>query len=74
MESKYEAQSMSPGLRQAHINLDKTVEQCFRSKAFADDSERLIFLLDRYDKTITPLNKPTLVRRKKTSPDHEVSA
>jgi hypothetical protein len=74
MESKYEAKSMSLGLRQAHIDLDKAVERCFRSRGFADDSERLTFLLDRYDKTTTPLNKPTLARRKKPSPDREVSA
>jgi hypothetical protein len=74
MEAKYEARSMSLGLKQSHMTVDKAVEKCFRAKPFADDTERLVFLLDRYDRTVTPLNKPKSARRRRAGSESEVTA
>ncbi len=46
----YDPDKMPAGLRQAHHNLDVAIEQCYRTKPFASDEERLEHLFNLYEK------------------------
>ena len=46
----YDPDKMPDGLRQAHHNLDIAIEQCYRTKPFASDEERLEHLFNLYEK------------------------
>lgn len=45
----YDPDNMPDGLRQAHHNLDIAIEQCYRTKPFASDEERLEHLFTLYE-------------------------
>lgn len=45
----YDPDKMPDGLRQAHHNLDLAIEQCYRTKPFASDEERLEHLFALYE-------------------------
>lgn len=45
----YDPDKMPKGLRQAHEDLDKAVEQCYRLQPFTSDSERLEYLFKLYE-------------------------
>jgi hypothetical protein len=52
---------MPQGLREAHHQLDLAVEQCYRSKPFESDEERLEYLFKLYEQMIAEeKNKGTL--------------
>jgi hypothetical protein len=40
---------MPEGLRKAYHALDKAIEQCYRSKPFESDEERLEYLFKMYE-------------------------
>lgn len=46
----YDPKKMPEDLRKAHANLDRAVEQCYRSTPFDSDEERLAFLLKMYER------------------------
>ncbi len=46
----YDPNSMPPSLVKAHQNLDKAVELAYRSQPFQNDSKRVEFLFELYDK------------------------
>lgn len=48
----YDPDKMPQGLRDAHHQLDLAVEQCYRSKPFDDDEERLAFLFKLYEQMV----------------------
>ncbi len=48
----YDPDKMPDGLREAHHELDLTVERCYRSKPFANDEERLEYLFKLYEQMI----------------------
>lgn len=48
----YNPETMPEPLKQAHETLDKAVEKCYRDKPFADSSERVAFLFQRYEELI----------------------
>ena len=48
----YDPDKMPNGLREAHTNLDLTVERCYRSKPFESDEERLEYLFKLYEQMI----------------------
>lgn len=48
----YHPDTMPNDLLEAHQNLDVAVDKLFRSKPFKDSSERLAFLLERYEELI----------------------
>lgn len=48
----YDPLAMPENLRTAHAELDHAVERAYRVEPFADDAERLEFLLDRYQDLI----------------------
>jgi len=45
----YDPDKMPAGLRQAHTNLDIAIEQCYRTKPFTSDEERLELLFTLYE-------------------------
>ncbi len=46
----YDPEAMPPDLTNAHHDLDRAVEKCYRARPFADDQERLAFLFEMYEK------------------------
>lgn len=48
----YNPETMPEPLKQAHETLDKAVEKCYRDKPFADSSERVAFLFQRYEELV----------------------
>jgi hypothetical protein len=57
----YDPEKMPQGLREAHNQLDLAVEQCYRSKPFESDEERLEYLFKLYEQMIAEeKNKGTL--------------
>lgn len=48
----YDPDKMPKGLREAHHQLDLAVEQCYRSKPFETDEERLEYLFKLYEQMI----------------------
>jgi hypothetical protein len=51
----YDPLAMPPALAKAHAELDRAVEKCYRSDAFASDRHRVEFLFARYEKLTAPL-------------------
>lgn len=45
----YDPDKMPEGLKKAHHNLDIAIEQCYRSKPFENDEERLEYLFKMYE-------------------------
>ncbi|ATB68503.1 hypothetical protein SJPD1_0375 [Sulfurospirillum diekertiae] len=45
----YDPDKMPEGLRKAHHALDKAIEQCYRTKPFESDEERLEYLFKMYE-------------------------
>jgi hypothetical protein len=41
---------MPPDLMQAHMSLDKAVDQCYRPQPFPNEASRLEYLFDLYQK------------------------
>lgn len=52
----YDPEKMPQGLREAHHQLDIAVEQCYRSKPFESDEERLEYLFKLYEQMIAEEN------------------
>ena len=46
----YDPETMPQDLRDAHHYLDLVVDSCYRDRPFADENERLEWLLKLYDK------------------------
>lgn len=45
----YDPNKMPEGLQKAHKTLDTYIEQCYRTKAFQSDEERLEYLFRMYE-------------------------
>ncbi len=61
----YDPRTMPPDLVKAHQILDKTVDLCYRSQAFANELNRIEFLFGLYESLSTPLLKPEKKQRVK---------
>lgn len=48
----YDPDKMPEGLRKAHHALDRAIEQCYRTKPFESDEERLEYLFKMYEEMI----------------------
>ena len=48
----YDPNKMPEGLKKAHHNLDIAIEECYRSKPFENDEERLEYLFKMYEEII----------------------
>jgi hypothetical protein len=49
MAQLYDPDKMPNGLRQAHEELDRAIEQCYRLQPFTSDTERLEYLFKMYE-------------------------
>ena len=58
----YNPGTMPKGLKQAHEELDKAVEQCYRLQPFVSDTERLEYLFKLYEEMT---KRDTLFARQK---------
>ncbi|SHF80466.1 class I SAM-dependent DNA methyltransferase [Flavisolibacter ginsengisoli] len=62
MAQLYSPDTMPIGLKEAHQELDKAVEQCYRLQPFTSDTERLEYLFKLYEEMT---KKDTLFAKKK---------
>lgn len=51
----YDPLTMPPTLVQAHTDLDRAVDRCYRAEAFRSERERVEFLFGIYERTTSPL-------------------
>ena len=51
----YDPLAMPPELVQAHAELDRAVEKCYRPEPFHSDRERVEYLFSLYEKLTAPL-------------------
>ena len=63
----YNPKTMPEDLKEAHERLDEAVERAYRAEPFADDEERLAFLLGLYTDAITAEKQAELARPKSKS-------
>lgn len=66
----YDPLAMPPELTKAHVRLDRAVDRCYRSKAFASDRQRIEFLFALYERVTAPLLP---ARRKKKAVKNELA-
>jgi type I restriction-modification system DNA methylase subunit len=59
----YDPLTMPPDLVKAHHALDKAVDKCYRSKPFANETERIEYLFELYNEYTAPLL--TIEKKKK---------
>ncbi len=64
----YDPLTMPPDLVKAHNELDKAVDQCYRSQSFASETKRIEYLFDLYDRYVGGL----FGGEKKKSPKRKV--
>ncbi|HRQ48955.1 MAG TPA: hypothetical protein PLR74_00355 [Agriterribacter sp.] len=62
MAQLYNPDTMPKGLKQAHEELDRAVEQCYRLQPFSSDTERLEYLFKLYEEMV---KKDTLFAKEK---------
>ena len=51
----YDPLAMPPALAQAHAELDRAVDLCYRPEKFESDRQRVEFLFALYEKLTAPL-------------------
>lgn len=66
----YDPLAMPKALRDAHKELDRAVDKCYRSAPFTSERQRVEYLFELYQKLVTPLTAtPTKGRRRATKAD-----
>jgi hypothetical protein len=62
---------MPPALVKAHQELDKAVDLCYRPQPFSNETKRIEYLFELYEKYTNPLHaeKKTKKKRNQTKPD-----
>ncbi len=60
----YDPLSMPPKLVEAHADLDRAVDRCYRGQPFDNERLRVEFLFALYEKLTAPLIPPTKKKRK----------
>lgn len=69
----YDPHAMPKALRDAHKDLDRAVDKCYRSAAFDSERVRVEYLFDLYQHLNAPLTAPAK-GRKRTKPSSEEQA
>jgi hypothetical protein len=67
----YDRLAMPPPLLEAHADLDRAVDRCYRSQAFSTDRERVDYLFTLYEQLASPLappRQPAQRRRRQRQP------
>lgn len=60
----YDPLAMPKALRDAHKELDRAVDKCYRSQPFTSERQRVEFLFDLYQKLVTPLTAASQKRKR----------
>jgi len=63
----YDPVTMPPSLVKAHQALDKVVDSCYRSQPFLNETNRIEFLFDLYEKYTADLFTKDKAKKKKKS-------
>jgi hypothetical protein len=61
----YDPLAMPKALREAHRDLDRAVDRCYRSQPFTSERQRVEYLFDLYQRLAAPLTAPTKGRTKR---------
>jgi len=61
----YDPLTMPPALVKAHQELDKSVDLCYRAQPFPNDTKRIEFLFELYEKYTKPLLVEKKTRKRK---------
>jgi hypothetical protein len=56
---------MPPPLVEAHAQLDRAVDRCYRTAPFTGDRQRVEFLFGMYERLTAPLAAPAKPSRKR---------
>lgn len=64
----YDPLTMPPALVKAHQDLDRAVDQCYRSAAFLNEARRIEFLFELYEQYTAPLMAGLDAKKKKKAP------
>ena len=70
LDALYDADTMPPALRRAHVELDRAVDRLYRRGGFESERERIEHLFSLYETMRTPLNvagNPKARRRRRRS-------
>ncbi len=65
----YDPLAMPKALRDAHKDLDRAVDKCYRAAPFTSERQRVEYLFDLYQKLITPLTAPVKGRTRAPKAD-----
>ncbi len=60
----YDPLAMPKALRDAHKDLDRAVDKCYRAAPFTSERQRVEYLFDLYQKLVTPLTVPAKARKR----------
>jgi hypothetical protein len=63
----YDPLAMPPALVEAHLELDRIVELCYRPQPFQNDRQRVEHLFALYERLVAPLTAPAKKSRRKKS-------
>jgi hypothetical protein len=55
--------AMPKALRDAHKELDRAVDKCYRATPITSERPRVEYLFDLYQKLVTPLTAPSKLKR-----------
>jgi len=62
----YDPLAMPKLLRDAHKDLDRAVDKCYRAAPFTSERQRVEYLFELYQKLVTPLTAPSKGSKRKT--------
>ena len=65
LDALYDADSMPPTLRRAHIAVDRAVDSLYRRSGFAFERERVEHLFELYENAAAPLAPIIKTRKRK---------
>ncbi len=65
----YDPLAMPKALRDAHKDLDRAVDKCYRAAPFTSERQRVEYLFELYQKLITPLTAPVKGRTRAPKAD-----
>jgi len=61
----YDPLAMPKALRDAHADLDRAVDKCYRAAPFTSERARVEYLFELYQRLVTPLTAPGKGRKRK---------
>ncbi len=68
----YDPLAMPKSLRDAHKDLDRAVDKCYRAQPFTSERQRVEYLFELYQRLITPLTAVSKPKRPRGKPKPEI--